>query len=71
MQPGDSALAQRLGTELQDRIQREMQALVKNPSERSAGHIQGLQDALALLEGGVKTLDERRAVPPTTTQRFT
>lgn len=46
---GDSALALRLNRDLTERIERETQALIKNPGERRAGRIEAFQEVLKII----------------------
>lgn len=63
MSQGDTALAARLREEIGNTIQRETQSLIVAPAsehDRMAGHIQGMQDALRMLDGSYAAINNPR-----------
>lgn len=50
MHPGDASHITFVAKELNEVIDKKTRELIKSPSERTAGYIQGIQDALALMQ---------------------
>jgi hypothetical protein len=60
MHGGDSALAQRLTEDLAEAIAQRTEALIANPTERLAGEIRGMQDAMLMIGVTYDKLTQRR-----------
>lgn len=61
---GDTVLATRLRTDIGEQIEREIASLLRVPAsehDRLAGHITGLQDAIAMIDGTYQKINDPRS----------